>query len=49
MRIYIAHPYTGDEERNRERALKAEEVLRRTTPNAEFFSCRVGMAQEIME
>ena len=32
MRIYIAHPYTGDEERNRERALKAEELLRQATP-----------------
>ena len=38
MRIYIAHPYTGDEERNRERALRAEEVLRQATPNAEFFN-----------
>lgn len=38
MRIYLAHPYTGDEERNRERALKAEELLRRATPNAEFFN-----------
>ena len=38
MRIYIAHPYTGDEEKNRERALKAEELLREATPNAEFFN-----------
>ncbi len=38
MRIYIGHPYTGDEERNRERALRAEEVLRQATPNAEFFN-----------
>ena len=38
MRIYIAHPYTGNEERNRERALKAEELLREATPNAEFFN-----------
>ena len=38
MRIYIAHPYTGDEARNRERALKAEELLREATPNAEFFN-----------
>lgn len=38
MRIYLAHPYTGDEEKNRERALKAEELLRKATPNAEFFN-----------
>jgi hypothetical protein len=38
MRIYIAHPYTGNEEKNRERALKAEELLREVTPNAEFFN-----------
>ena len=38
MRIYIAHPYTGDEERNRKRALRAEELLRKATPNAEFFN-----------
>ena len=38
MRIYIAHPYTGDEARNRARALRAEEVLRRATPWAEFFN-----------
>ena len=38
MRIYIAHPYTGDEERNRKLALDAEEVLRKATPNAEFFN-----------
>ena len=38
MRIYIAHPYTGDEERNRERALRAEKLLRKITPNVEFFN-----------
>lgn len=38
MRTYLAHPYTGDEEKNRERALKAEELLRKATPNAEFFN-----------
>ncbi len=38
MRIYIAHPYTGDEERNRERALRAENWMRRETPNVEFFN-----------
>jgi len=38
MRIYIAHPYTGDEEKNHERALKAEELLRQATPNAVFFN-----------
>ena len=38
MRIYIAHPYTGDEERNRKLALDAEELLRKATPNAEFFN-----------
>lgn len=38
MRIYIAHPYTGDEAKNRERALKAEAVLRRATPHAEFYN-----------
>ena len=38
MRIYIVHPYTGDEERNRERALRAEELLRKATPNVEFFN-----------
>ena len=38
MRIYIAHPYTGDEEKNRELALDAEKALRKATPNAEFFN-----------
>nr|DAS58765.1 MAG TPA: protein of unknown function (DUF4406) [Caudoviricetes sp.] len=38
MRIYLAHPYTGDEEKNRERALRAEELLRKATPNVEFFN-----------
>ena len=38
MRIYIAHPYTGAEERNRKLALDAEELLRKATPNAEFFN-----------
>lgn len=38
MRIYLAHPYTGDEERNRERALKAEEVLRKATPQTTFYN-----------
>ena len=38
MKIYIAHPYTGAEEKNRERALRAEELLRKATPNAEFFN-----------
>ena len=38
MRIYIAHPYTGDEERNRERALKAEELLRKATPQTVFYN-----------
>ena len=38
MRIYIAHPYTGDEEKNRERALRAEELLRKTTPQTAFYN-----------
>ena len=38
MRIYIAHPYTGDEEKNRKLALDAEELLRKATPNVEFFN-----------
>ena len=38
MRIYLAHPYTGAEERNRERALRAEKLLREVTPNVEFFN-----------
>ena len=38
MKIYIAHPYTGAEERNRKLALDAEELLRKATPNAEFFN-----------
>ena len=42
MRIYIAHPYTGDEEKNRERALKAAELLRQATPNAEFSILSAG-------
>ena len=48
MRIYIAHPYTGDEEKNRERALKAEELLRQATPNAVFFN-PVGRLSEKMK
>ena len=48
MRIYIAHPYTGDEERNRERALKAEEMLRKATPHARFFN-PVGRLSEQYE
>ena len=38
MRIYIAHPYTGDEVRNRERALRAEELLRKATPQTAFYN-----------
>ena len=38
MRIYLAHPYTGDEERNRERALRAEELLRKATPQTAFYN-----------
>lgn len=38
MRIYLAHPYTGDEEKNRERALKAEELLRKATPQTAFYN-----------
>ena len=38
MRIYIAHPYTGDEVRNRERALKAEGLLRKATPQTAFYN-----------
>ena len=38
MRIYLAHPYTGDEEKNRERALKAEELLRKATPQTTFYN-----------
>ena len=38
MRIYIAHPYTGDEEKNRERALKAEGLLRKATPQTAFYN-----------
>lgn len=38
MRIYIAHPYTGDEEKNRERALRAEGLLRKATPNVSFYN-----------
>ncbi|MEX5285818.1 DUF4406 domain-containing protein [Selenomonas sputigena] len=38
MRIYIAHPYTGDEVRNRERARKAEELLRKATPQTAFYN-----------
>lgn len=38
MRIYIAHPYTGDEERNRERALQVEELLRKATPQTAFYN-----------
>lgn len=48
MRIYIAHPHTGDEEKNRECALKAEELLRRATPNAVFFN-PVGRLSEKMK
>ncbi len=38
MRIYLAHPYTGDEMRNRERARKAEELLRKATPQTAFYN-----------
>lgn len=38
MRIYLAHPYTGDEVRNRERALRAEELLRKATPQTAFYN-----------
>ena len=38
MRIYLAHPYTGDEGKNRERALKAEELLRKATPQTTFYN-----------
>lgn len=38
MRIYLAHPYTGDEEKNRERALRAEELLRKATPPTAFYN-----------
>ena len=37
MRTYLAHPYTGDEEKNRERALRAEELLRKATPQTAFY------------
>lgn len=42
MRIYIAHPYTGDEKRNRERAKDAEELLHKATPWV-FFIILLGM------
>ena len=48
MRIYIAHPYTGDEVRNRERALRAEELLRKATPNVSFYN-PVGRLSEQYE
>ena len=38
MRIYLAHPYTGDEVRNRERALRAEGLLRKATPQTAFYN-----------
>lgn len=38
MRIYLAHPYTGDEEKNRERALQVEELLRKATPQTAFYN-----------
>ncbi len=38
MRIYIAHPYTGDEEKNRERAKEAEELLHKATPWVFFYN-----------
>ena len=47
MRIYIAHPYTGDEERNRERALKAEELLRQATPNVGFLTRLAGCRDDL--
>ena len=34
MRIYIAHPYTGAEERNRKLALDAEETVKGTEEKA---------------
>ena len=45
MRIYITHPYTGNEEMNRESALEAEKVLRQATPNVEFFNPVGRMSQ----
>ena len=48
MRIYIAHPYTGDEVRNRKRALRAEELLRKATPNVSFYN-PVGRLSEQYE
>lgn len=44
MRIYIAHPYTGDEEKNRERALRAEGLLRKAT--ASYFAATGKRAQD---
>ena len=38
MRTYLAHPYTGGEERNRERALKVEELLCEATPQTAFYN-----------
>ncbi|MFC2638440.1 MAG: DUF4406 domain-containing protein [Mitsuokella sp.] len=38
MRIYLAHPYAGDEVRNRERALQVEELLRKATPQTAFYN-----------
>lgn len=38
MRIYIAHPYTDDEGRNRKLALDAEEALRKATPQTTFYN-----------
>lgn len=48
MRIYLAHPYTGDEEKNRERALQAEELLRKATPQTAFYN-PVGRMSERFE
>ena len=47
MKIYIAHPYTGDEERNRKLALDAEEALRKATPNVEFFNPVGRMSEQV--
>ena len=48
MKIYIAHPYTGDEAKNRERALRAEEMLREATPQTVFYN-PVGRTTERFE
>ena len=47
MKIYIAHPYTGDEERNHEHALQVEETLRKATLNAEFINPVGRMTEQL--